>query len=324
MYLFVINPRSGGGAGQRSWLRIERLLKERAAEYEALHTESASSAGSDVMQALSRRERWSACVVIGGDGTIHSVLEALRTLGVPLGIVPAGSGNDTARAFGIPLEPKAALGAALDGIRVPADLLAGNGYTLTAVASGFDAQVAENVNTSRYKRVCNALHAGRLAYLIGILHTLITFKPCRASIVCDGQEHTFEDVWLASVCNLPSYGGGLLIAPQARPDDGRLDVCIVHGCSRMQLLRLFPTVLKGSHVSLPFVTMLRGTSAAVSFERERPAIGDGESLGRGALAVRCEPGALTVLAPRAWAAAEPGRRPRGRRLTQAAQAGAGP
>ncbi|NGM84400.1 diacylglycerol kinase family lipid kinase [Paenibacillus sp. 7124] len=298
MYLFVINPRSGGGAGRKVWQRIERMLKERGAEYEALLTGSASSAGSDVMQALSRWERWSACVVVGGDGTIHSVLEALRTRGVSLGIIPAGSGNDTARAFGIPLEAEAALDAALAGIRVPADLLAANGvYTLTAVASGFDAQVAENVNSSRYKRLCNALHAGQLAYLIGILHTLITFKPCGASVLCDGQEHRFEDVWLAAVCNLPSYGGGLLIAPQARPDDGWLDVCVVHGCSRMQLLRLFPTVLKGSHVSLPFVTMLRGTSAAVHFDREQPAIGDGESIGRGALAVRCEPGALAVLAP---------------------------
>ncbi|QWU16683.1 lipid kinase, YegS/Rv2252/BmrU family [Paenibacillus sophorae] len=300
MYLFVINPRSGGGAGRRAWLRAEKRLKDLAVKYEALHTESASGAGRDVMQALARREKWSACVVVGGDGTIHSVLSALLASGAPLGILPAGSGNDTARSFGIPLELEAALDAVLDGASVPADLLlAGDSYTLTAVASGFDAQVAENVNGGRYKRVCNALHAGRLAYLIGILQTLITFKPCRASVVLDRQEQRFEDVWLAAVCNLPSYGGGLLIAPQARPDDGLLDVCVVHGCSRMQLLRLFPTVLKGSHVSLPFVTMLRGTSAAIRFERDRPAIGDGESLGRGPLAVRCEPGALRVLVPRA-------------------------
>ncbi|MBY9079956.1 diacylglycerol kinase family lipid kinase [Paenibacillus sp. HN-1] len=303
MYLFVINPRSGGGMGARAWRRAEEYLRERQVKYEALFTGSPGGAGREVELALSRPESWTACVVVGGDGTIHSVLPALRAKGVPLGIIPAGSGNDTARGFGVPIQTEAALDVILGGSKTGADLLVGAGpeegeaATLTSVACGFDAQVAVNVNAGWYKPLCNALHAGRLAYLIGILHTLITYKPGRAAIVCDGRERAFENVWLASVCNLPSYGGGLRIAPQAKSDDGLLDVCVVHGCSRLQVLRLFPTLLKGSHVSLPFVTMLRGARAAVSFDGSRPAIADGEDLGGASPNVRCEPGALTVLVP---------------------------
>ncbi|WP_410513303.1 diacylglycerol kinase family lipid kinase [Paenibacillus sp. BR2-3] len=307
MYLFIINRRSGGGAGVRTWHKVEGLLQDRQVRYETLFTHSAEEAEASVLEALQQHEEWNAAVVIGGDGTIHSILGALKRSGVPLAVIPAGSGNDTARGFGIPLEPRAALEAALGERCFSADLLSGAGtLTLTAVASGFDAQVAENVNASRYKRLCNAIGAGQLAYIIGILHTLITFKPCRVSVVCDGKEHTYDKAWLVSVCNLPSYGGGLLICPQAEAGDGQLDVCVVHGCSRGQLLRLFPTVLKGRHVSLPFVSMLRGRSAAVRFAEARHAIGDGESLGAEALAVRCEPGALRVLSPLASSAALPG------------------
>jgi len=304
MYLFIINPRSGGGAGGRTWHIVEGLLQERQVQYETLFTHSAEEAERCVLQALQQHESWRAAVVIGGDGTIHSILGALRKSNVPLAVIPAGSGNDTARGFRIPLTPEAALDNALGDCALDADLLSGaDGFTLTAVASGFDAQVAENVNASRYKRLCNAIGVGQLAYIIGILHTLITFKPCRVKVACDGNEHVYDKAWLVSVCNLPSYGGGLLICPQARADDGQLDVCVVHGCSRGQLLRLFPTVVKGNHVSLPFVSMLRGRSVAVHFAEARHAIGDGESLGSEALAVRCEPGVLRVLSPLASSAA---------------------
>ncbi|UQZ34657.1 lipid kinase [Paenibacillus sp. PK3_47] len=307
MYLLIVNPRSGGGAGQRTWESVEGMLQSRGVLYETLFTHSSGSAESQVQQALARRGDWLAAIVVGGDGTIHSVLGALRRRGVPLAVIPAGSGNDTARGFGIPLNTEAALDTALQNRCLDADLLSGSGgYTLTAVASGFDAQVAVNVNNGPYKRLCNAIGAGQLAYIIGILHTLMTFKPCRVSVTCDGKEQTFEQAWLVSVCNLPSYGGGLLICPQAEAGDGLLDVCVVHGCSRAQVLRLFPTLLKGRHVGLPFVTMLRGHSAAVRFAAPRHAIGDGEALGTAPLVVRCEPGALRVLSPLAAAGTQDG------------------
>lgn len=81
MYLFIINPRSGGGAGRRTWHTVQALLAARTVSYEALFTQSADSAESQVLQALARREDWRAAIIVGGDGTIHSVLGALRRRG---------------------------------------------------------------------------------------------------------------------------------------------------------------------------------------------------------------------------------------------------
>lgn len=297
VYLFIINPRAGGGAGSKVWQRAERLLKSRGTPYRSLFTASAEEAGAQIMEALAERTDWAAAVVVGGDGTVHSALPALRASGVPLGVIPAGSGNDTARGFRIPREPEAAVELALAATPVPADLLAGGGgCSLTAIASGFDAAVAENVNASLYKRLCNAVKAGRLAYLIGVIHTLITYRTSRVTVTCDGQEQTYDNAWLVAVCGLPSYGGGLPICPQASADDGLLDVCVVHGCGRLRLLRLLPRLLRGSHVTLPYVAMLRGRSVTAAFAEPRPVIGDGERLGAQPLAVRCEPAALRVLA----------------------------
>ena len=298
MYLFIVNPQAGGGAGRKAWKRAERLLAGRAIAYEALMTTGPQQAADETERAL-RRRSWQAAVVVGGDGTLHSVLEPIARSGVPLGIVPAGSGNDTARGFGIPFGTEAALGHALGQAVRPADLLQGpGGLAATAFACGFDAQVALNVNASFYKKACNRLKAGRLAYLIGVLHTLLTYKPGQAVIEVDGESRRYDKVWLVSVCNLPSYGGGLLIAPQADGADGLLDVCIVHGASRFQLLRLFPTVLKGRHTALPFVSMLRGREVSAAFAQPRPVIGDGEPA-LGPLNVRCEAAALTIAAPEA-------------------------
>ncbi|SEU29753.1 diacylglycerol kinase family protein [Paenibacillus sp. NFR01] len=300
MYLLIINPRAGGGAAQRTAQAVRAQLDARGIPHEALYTRDADSAEAQVYEALSGRAGWQAAVVIGGDGTIHSVLGALRRTKVPLAVIPAGSGNDTARGFGIPLEAGEAVEALLHGGELEADLLEGpGGLTLTAVASGFDAQVAVNVNASFYKRVCNALGAGRLAYIIGVLHTLLTFKTCSVRVSVDDETRVFDRAWLVSTCNLPGYGGGLRICPQAESGDGQLDVCVVHGCSRWQVLRLFPTLLTGAHVGLPVVTMLRGRRVAVDFAQPRPCIGDGESLGVSPFAVRCEPGALRVMSPRA-------------------------
>lgn len=89
MYLLIINPRSGGGAGQRTWQAVEGMLHSRGIPHEPLFTQNADRAETQVLGALARRDDWRAAIVIGGDGTIHSVLGALRRRGVPLAVIPA-------------------------------------------------------------------------------------------------------------------------------------------------------------------------------------------------------------------------------------------
>lgn len=298
MYLFIINSNSGNGGARRVWNKIRTILHDRDIPYEYTFTQSAEEANSYLERQLANRTDWLAVGVVGGDGTIHSLLPAMKNSGVPLAVFPAGSGNDTARGFSIPRKTGAALNIMLEGHARQADLISISGRsTLTALAVGFDAEVANNVNKSYYKKVCNWFGLGRLAYIIGIFHTLISFRPAKLTVTCDGVEHTFSSAWLAAVNNVTTYGGGLAICPEAMPDDGLLDICIVHDCSRLKLLLLFPTVLFGKHTGLSFVTMLRGQQISVHSSLPRLALGDGEHIASTPLTVSAVPGAMKVMTP---------------------------
>ncbi|MGP0585084.1 diacylglycerol/lipid kinase family protein [Paenibacillus timonensis] len=298
MYLFIVNPNAGNGEGRRVWNKISKLLRQQGIPYEHAFTDSREQAHTFLRGRLSGQETWEAVGVVGGDGTIHSLLPALRHTGVPLAVFSAGSGNDTARGFGIPRHPRAALEVMLRGRSVTADLITvEDRSTLTALAVGFDAEVAKNVNQSRYKKICNALGLGRLAYIIGIFHTLLTFRPGPLNIDCDGIAYHFESAWLTAVNNVDSYGGGLSISPDAKPDDGILDLCIVHDCSKLKLLLLFPTVLFGAHTKFSFVTMLKGRNITVSSPIPRLALGDGEDVAATPLNASADPGAIQILRP---------------------------
>ncbi|MGF7048951.1 YegS/Rv2252/BmrU family lipid kinase [Paenibacillus sp. DS2015] len=296
MYLFVVNESSGNGRGLRVWKEISKNLDRQGIVYRYEFTQSAEQAYTFLTEQLATSITWKAVGVVGGDGTIHSLLPVLRHSGVPLAVFPSGSGNDTARGFQIPMKPSAALEIMLEGLPKDADLIAVSGQsTLTALAVGFDAEVAHNVNNSHYKKICNAIGIGRLAYLIGIFHTLLTFRPAPITVECDGVTRTYTSAWLTAINNVISYGGGLTICPQAKPDDGMLDICIVHDCSKFKLLLLFPTILYGGHTRLSFVTMLRGREISVESVLPRLALGDGEHLASTPLTAVVDTGALKVM-----------------------------
>lgn len=298
MYLFIINKNSGNGGGEKVWNKIRKKLIKKGISFEHAYTHSAEQAHTLLTQRLSESATWQAVGVVGGDGTIHSLLPALRNSGVPLAVFPAGSGNDTARGFRIPRKVGAALDIMLKGLPQVADLISiSDRSTLTALAVGFDAEVAHNVNNSRYKKICNAVGLGRLAYIIGVFHTLLTFRPGPLEVECDGITHHFSSAWLTAVNNSVSYGGGLAICPEAKPDDGLLDICIVHDCSKLKLLLLFPTILYGGHTRLSFVTMLRGQNISVHSNLSRLALGDGEYIASTPLKASVDPGVLKVMVP---------------------------
>ncbi|SEO41273.1 diacylglycerol kinase family protein [Paenibacillus sp. OV219] len=297
MWIFVVNERAGSGRGNTIWKLVEAELQRRSLPYQAVIAASAETACEEVRNLLARSQNRAnsndslsevrAVTVIGGDGTVHSILPALQGSGVPLGLIPSGSGNDTACAFDIPKQPLAALERVLQGEAMPIDIIMlGDGSNLprpilTALAVGFDAAIASAVNRSSYKKLCNKLGVGSLAYVIALFHMLLTYRPRQMTVTIDGTPHVYKRGWMAAICNVPAYGGGLRICPEASPSDGLLDICIVHTCTPLQLLRLFPTLLTGKHVRLPFVTMLRGQRVSVtaeSVEGAAPisAFGDGE------------------------------------------------
>jgi diacylglycerol kinase (ATP) len=237
-----------------------------------------------------------ALVVVGGDGMANLGIDLVAGTGLPLGIVPSGTGNDLADGLGIPTrDTEAAIELLLEALeRGPRTIDAGTirqGEVTTwfgcVVSAGFDAVVNERANLMTRPR-------GRSRYVVALLRELATLTPRRYLIHADGR--TIEvDAMLVSVANNRSLGGGMRIAPDADLSDGLLDLFIVGRMSRLRFLRMFPKVFRGEHTDLPEVTIL--PVAAVRVEAEGiVAYADGERIGPPPLEVSVAPGALRVLA----------------------------
>ena len=200
-----------------------------------------------------------ALVVTGGDGVISDALQGLAGTDIPLGIIPAGTGNDHAREFGLPTkDPVAAADIVADGWTETVDLgriRDRNGVTKwfgTVAAAGFDSLVTDRANRMRWPR-------GRMRYNLAMLAELSQLRLLPFRLVLDGRDEIVTDLTLAAFGNTRSYGGGMLICPNADHADGQLDITMVHSASRTRLIRLFPTVYKGTHVDLDEVTTARAT-----------------------------------------------------------------
>jgi diacylglycerol kinase (ATP) len=207
------------------------------------------------------------------------------------GLVPTGTGNDLARMLNLPDDPVAAVQRVLHGTPKRIDLLELNGTrVMNIIGFGFDAAVAHDINTANWKK-----RAGSLGYIISMLKMMVTFRPFTLRLDLDGQEMVFENCWLVAVGNSKYYGGGMKICPDAELDDGLLDVCVVHNVTRLQLLRLFPTVFSGKHVQLPQVAYKQGRIVRAQTSMPVPIHGDGEILGQTPCDIRVQPQVVSVV-----------------------------
>ena len=229
-----------------------------------------------------------AVVVCGGDGMVHHVVQALATTDTPLGIVPAGSGNDVARYFDLPRkDTRAAVERVVAGRTRTVDLArSGSQYFVTVLAAGFDAVVNERANRMTWPK-------GQMRYNIATLAELRVFEPLSYTLQLDDRRVSLEAM-LVSVGNGPSFGGGLRITEGALLDDGLLDVVIIKPISKLDLVRTFPKLFKGTLVHHPQYEhhLVRSVTVAA------PGIvsyADGERFAPLPLTVECAPGALTVL-----------------------------
>ncbi len=292
----LVNPTAGNGRGDRVAARAVHRLRARGLRVRPLRGTDGAAAGRLAAQAV--RAGIDALVVVGGDGLVHLAVQALAGTSVPLAVVPAGTGNDLARALDLPRDRAAAaadlVADALADSRVRTlDLLrvgtrAGERWVATVVATGFDSRVAERANAMRRPR-------GRIRYTLATLAELRVFTALPYVLDIDGGRVELEAM-LVAVANTPSYGGGLRICPDAEPDDGLLDVVVVGPMSTPDLLRTYPRLFDGTHVRHPAFSRYRARSVRLA----APGIvgyGDGEELGPLPLSVVVEPGALRTLAP---------------------------
>ncbi len=208
-------------------------------------------------------------IVSGGDGTLHLAVRDFDLAKGTLALIPQGSGDDFAKVLGLPRNVRDACELALRGSTREVDVAIANGIRYLGVAGlGFDSEVARYANDNvKFLR-------GSLVYLYAILRVLPRFTPHRVTI--DGTRD--EEIMFATVGNSRQYGGGIRIVPEAKIDDGQLDLCVVHRTSRFQLLKTLPKAYTGAHVKSPFVETGRGTTFSFASERPMDVYADGERI----------------------------------------------
>jgi len=275
----IINPNSGGGKGLSRGLAAAEILKpfitHRSTSYEdtLVAVDNAAAAGCRVVAAC------------GGDGMMHAVIQGCVRHNLTLLPIPAGTGNDFARGLGIEVKDPLAI---LNNTRVEERIDLGqlaNRYFGAILSSGFDAVVNERANKIRWPK-------GPMRYNLAMLQELPKFRPIPFTLHLDGCELKREAM-LVAVANAPSYGGGMLVCPDASMNDGLFDVMILNAVSKPEFLKVFPSVYKGSHVNHSAVEIHR--AAHVRIEASAIGYADGERMGALPLEARVAPAALTIL-----------------------------
>lgn len=290
----LTNPLSGHGTAIHVAEAAIARLHARGVEVNEIIGDDAQDARHLAAAAIERGT--DALVATGGDGVISNALQVLAGTDIPLGIIPAGTGNDHAREFGIPTkDPEAAADVVVDGWTQTIDLgrirdAAGQDKWFgTVAAAGFDSLVTDRANRMSWPH-------GRLRYYVAMLAELTQLRMLPFRLVLDGTREIDADITLAAFGNTRSYGGGLLICPNADYTDGLLDITMAHTASRTKFVRLFPTVLKGTHVELDEVT----TARAKTIHVECPGINvyaDGDFACLLPAELSAVPGALRILRP---------------------------
>lgn len=290
----LANPFAGKGRGRKVAETAVRHLRERGAEVRVYVGGSADDTARLAATAID--EQPTALLIVGGDGTLSGVLETVCAASVPLVLVPAGTGNDLARALDLPRDDAAAAAElALTGIPRSIDVgevttASGSRSFLTIAALGFDAKVSDRTNRLRWPH-------GALRYYLALLIELARLKPMDFTLSIDGETPLSAPGTLIAVGSTSSYGGGMPVCIGAVPDDGLLDVVRVVPLSRLRLLRLFPLLLQGRHLTRPEVAHRRARTVTVSAP-DLVVYADGERIGERECTISVRPGALRMMVPK--------------------------
>ncbi len=284
--VLILNPSAAGGRALRLLPEVERELTSLGLQHRVVETRDMEHAGEAATEAVSAGE---VVVAMGGDGIVGALAGVVREHGV-LGVLPAGRGNDFARELGIPFDSRQACRVLATGEVRELDLGEVNGRPFACIAStGFDSEANRLANEAR-------LVKGNLVYLYAALRALAAWRPTKFTVRLDGDEHSFEGYTVVAA-NSRFYGGGMRVAPEAKTDDGLLEVILIGKNSKLRFLANLPKVFKGTHVELDGVRSFRAREVEISADRAFDVYADGEPVARLPAKVRLVPGAMRVIAP---------------------------
>ena len=281
--LVLVNPSSGRGAGERSIPLIESLLKSSGVDYQLLRTEQPWHAAELAKQAA--LEGVQVVASAGGDGTANEVINGLMQARQPgvdgpaLSVLPVGRGNDFAFSMGLPVELEAACRCLAQGSRRRIDIgrVAGGDYPQgrffgNGIGVGFDAVVG-------FVALKMTHLSGFPSYIAAALQTIfLYYKAPRIRLQSDDQSFE-QNCLMVSVMNGRRMGGGFMMAPNSRADDGLLDLCIGRQVSRLRIIRLIPYFMQGNQATQPEIRTMRTCRLSITaLEGVLPAHADGETL----------------------------------------------
>ncbi|WP_156755972.1 diacylglycerol/lipid kinase family protein [Actinokineospora pegani] len=287
----AVHAASGHGSAGRLRPLVEQRLRAVAADLVVVEADTVQR--SRALMVRAKDAGLDALVVLGGDGSVHQGVQFCAEHGVALAAVPAGTGNDLVRGLGMPLDPVVAVDAVATALRVGArrriDLgrVGGGAWFASVLCAGFDSAVNERVNRMRWPH-------GRRRYDLAIVAELAALRP--RTLVVDTDAGTQElTATMVAVGNTGFYGGGIPVCPEADPADGLLDLTVVGEVSRLDLLRMLPTLRTGAHTGHPAVRTLRARRVSLGGDNAWVAYADGDRIGPLPIVAECVPGALELV-----------------------------
>lgn len=302
--LILANPTAGGGLGREALPRLKAFASERRWGAEFRSAESSEEFAQIARkEAAAGRER---IFALGGDGTFQSLLNAVAgNANVSIGVLPAGGGNDLASALGLPLDPvRAAEGILTRGEAVPLDaarVRTANGVERLYMGGG---GVGLDAEAARFASGVYRKMRGRSRYLLSAIRALGNFRGINVRVSLQGFEQTSLQgtALVLGILNTPSYGGGLRLAPEARLEDGRLDLVLLENLSAFEIARILPRMAASGEIRTKRIQRHCVTRARIETEPPCAFHADGEIVGMTPVEVAVVPGAMRVWRPRKSAA----------------------
>ncbi len=274
-YLFIANPIAGKGRTKKLLVDIKNYLEHNNINYKLIET----SKKGNIPELIEKHiDHFDKIVVVGGDGTVHELINSKRIENKILGVLPTGSGNDFALTLGFKNNLLKDLSTILDKKTSTLDIgfaevteFSGNKFSFyfaNSLGIGFDAEVADSVKVIKYLR-------GLFLYLFGVFKTLIKYEY-RTLYIKTNLVELNEPIFMVSIGNGKTAGGGFKLTPLANPIDNLLDICIVKKISKLKVLQILPLAIIGKHINHPAVKYLKTKEVYMSSNKPIYIHADGE------------------------------------------------
>ncbi len=271
MWLLVVNSKAGKGRASKLANQFEELLNSNNLPYEIIKESTYEDTVTKYRLSIASG-KFNKVIAIGGDGLVNLCLQEIAERNIGLAVVPAGTGNDFARAVGSHKKNVDTIFnfiASQDPTSIDLGLVTGDfgrRWYVQVLSTGFDALVNNLANRITWPR-------GQIKYTLATILTLARFNPISYELIIDDKT-VKQNLMLLSVANGETYGGGMRICPDASNSDGIFDILLVHPVSKIVLLTIFPKVFAGKHVPHPKIEIIRAKNIKLSANAS--AFADGE------------------------------------------------